>query len=193
MMRKGCLSLLLGAGLPAVLSGVALAAGGEDHGGGLNWADFFTRVLVFGVLVGGLVKIAKKPVVSFFSSRREQIQKLLAELELRQKEAEEKNAEYRAKLAALEDETKKIVAELVAEGEAERQRIIESANKQADYIKEQAQLAIQQEIKAAKETLQEEIAELSVAAAEEILRKNVQKDDQDRLVRDFMTRVVEAK
>jgi F-type H+-transporting ATPase subunit b len=108
-------------------------------------------------------------------------------------DAEKRSAEYKAKLAALEDETKKIVAELVADGEAERQKIIDAAHKQADYIKQQAQLSIQQEIKAAKDSLQEEVGELTVAAAEKILRKNLQPGDQDRLVRDFMTRVVEAK
>ena len=70
-----------------------------------------------------------------------------------------RSAEFKAKLAALEDETKKIVAELVAEGEVERQKIIDAAHKQADYIKQQAQLAIQQEIKAAKESLQEEVGD----------------------------------
>lgn len=78
-------------------------------------------------------------------------------------------------------------------GEAERQKIIDTANKQAEYIKQQAQLSIQQEIKAAKESLQEEVGELTVAAAEKLLRKHLKPADQDRLVRDFMTRVVEAK
>jgi len=193
MMRKGHLSLLLGAGLLMAFGGLASASGEGGHGGELNWADFFTRALVFGVLVGLIVKLARKPITAFFSSRREQIGKLLAELELKLKEADAKSSEYKARLAALEVETSKIIAEYVAEGEAEKQRIIESATKQADYIREQAQLAIQQEVKAARESLQEEIAELSVAAAEELLRKSIQADDQDRLVRDFMTRVVEAR
>jgi F-type H+-transporting ATPase subunit b len=54
-------------------------------------------------------------------------------------------------------------------------------------------LAAQQEVKAARDKLQEEVAALSIAAAEEILRKKMRADDQDRLVKDFMTRVVEAK
>ena len=192
MREKGALPLLCAASLLA-LQGVCWAAGGGDGGGHLNWTDFAYRSVAFVILVAILVKLLKKPISTFFSSRREEIQQLLAELESKRLESEKRSAEYKARLAALEDETKKIVAELVAEGEAERQKIIDAAHKQADYIKQQAQLSIQQEIKAAKESLQKEVGELTVAAAEKILRKNLQPADQDRLVRDFMTRVVEAK
>lgn len=194
-MRAKSLLPLLAFGLPLLAYGMGWAADAGGHGGGheLNWTDFMLRLLNFVILVAVLVKLLKKPLVSFFSTRREDIQNLLAELELKRKAAEEKSAEYRAKMAGLEAETKRIVEDLIAEGENERQKIIDAAHKQAQYITQQAQLAIQQEIKAAKESLQTEIAEMSVAAAEEILRKNMQVEDQDRLVREFMTKVVEAK
>lgn len=186
---------LLGAGLLLAAEGVAWASGGGgEHGGGhLNWSDFLARTLVFVITFSILFKLLKKPIAGFFSSRKAEIQRLLSELELKQKEAEQNHAECKAKLAALEVETKKIVDELIAEGEVERQKIIEAAEKQADYLRQQADVAIQQEIKAAREKLKLEISELSVAAAEEILRKNMKAKDQDRLVRDFMKRVVEAK
>lgn len=193
-MKGNLRSLLLAAGMLIAMEGMARASGGGGgEGHGLNWTDFALRFLNFAILLAILVKLLKKPIAGFFSSRREGIRSLLAELELKRREAEQKIAEYNARLATLEDETKKIVEELVAEGELERQKIVEGAHRQAEYIRQQAQLAIQQEIKAAKERLQEEIAELSVAAAEEILRKKMKADDHERLVREFMTQVVEAK
>lgn len=194
-MKARSLSLLLAFCLSIAMCGLSWAAEAGGHGGGheLNWTDFMLRLLNFVILVAVLVKLLKKPLVNFFTSRREDIEKLLAELELKRKAAEQKSAEYSAKLASLQGETKKIIDDMIAEGEAERQKIIEGAEKQAEYIKQQAQLAIQQEVKSAKESLQAEIAELSVAAAEEILRKKMKAEDQERLVRDFMTKVVEAK
>lgn len=171
---------------------VAMAAEG-GHGGGLPWKDFFLRLMNFAIMVGILYKLLKKPMSNFFASRRENIQRLLEELEQQKKDAEDKAAEYQAKLAALDKETEKIVAEYIQEGEAEKQKIVEAAERQAAYIKEQAKLAIQQEIKAAKESLQEEIAELSVGAAEDLLKKNIRPEDQDRLVDEFMTKAVETK
>lgn len=192
-MRRKMLGPLMCAALLLGLQGIGWASEGGGHGGGLNWTDFAYRLVAFVIMVGILVKLLKKPLSSFLTSRREEIQKLLAELESKRLEAEQRSAEYKTKLAALEEETRKIVDDLVAEGEAERKKIIESAERQAEYIRQQAQIAIQQEVKAARESLQEEIGELTVSAAEELLRKNIQAEDQDRLVRDFMTRVVEAK
>lgn len=192
-MKRGYLSTVLIAGLLFGLQGLALAAEAGGHGDGLNWKDFLFRVMNFAIMAAILIKLLKKPMAKYFASRREDIQKMLADLELKKQEAEQKCAEYKAKLAALEEETRKIVSEYVQEGEMERAKILEAAERQAAYIKEQADLSIQQEIKAAKDSLQKEVGELSVTAAEEILRKNMQSDDQERLVRDFMTKVVEAK
>jgi len=192
-MKSRLLPIPICAALLLIFVGAVCASEGGGHEGGLNWMDFGLRLANFALLAVILFKLLKKPAASFLSSRRENIQKLLAELEVKKAEAEKKTAEYKAKLALLDQEAKKIVDEMMADGEAEREKIIEAARKQAEYLKQQAQLAIQQEIKAARESLQEEISELSVAAAEELLRKSLKAQDQERLVRDFMGRVVEAK
>lgn len=194
-MRLKSLSLLLGAGLVVALQGTGWCSGGGAEGAAhhLNWFDFALRTGNFVILVGILFKLLKAPIGNFLVSRRQDIQKLLEDLKEKQKEAAAVSAEYKAKLAMLDEETKKIVAELLSEGEAEKQKIIQAAERQAAYIKQQAEIAVQQEIKAARERLQEEVAELSVAAAEKLIRKSMKADDQDRLVKDFMKRVVEAK
>lgn len=194
-MRLKSLSLLLGAGAVLALQGTGWCSGGGAEGGAhhLNWWDFALRTGNFVILVAILVKLLKKPLGNFLTTRRQDIQKLLADLKLKQEDAARVSAEYKAKLAALDEETKKIVAELLSEGEAEKRKIIQAAERQAAYIKQQAEIAVQQEIKAARERLQEEVAELSVAAAEQLIQKNIKGEDQDRLVKDFMKRVVEAK
>lgn len=185
--------LLLSAGMVLVMQGAALAseAGGGAHG--LNWWDFGLRTLNFVILVAVLYKLLSKPIANFFTSRREEIQNTLAELDAKQRDAEAMAAEISAKMAALEAETRQIVSEMITEGEEERKKILESAHRQAEYIKQQAQIAVQQEVKAAMDTLQAEVAEMSVAKAEELLRKKMKAEDQERLVRDFMTTVAEAK
>jgi len=191
-MKRHLLSFVLVTGVLLGLQGVAVASEAGGHGA-LNWTDFLFRVLNFSIMAAILFKLLKNPLRKYFTSRREDIQKMLADLEQKKLEAEQKCAEYKAKLAALESETQRIVSEYVQEGEMERKKILEAAERQAQYIKEQADVAIQQELKAAKESLQKEVSELSVAAAEEIVKNNMQPEDQERLIRDFMTKVVEAK
>ncbi len=192
-MRKTQKNVTLVIGLGIVLyAGGAWASGGEG-GHGLNWMDFLLRVINTSILVAILYKLLKKPVTNYFRSRRENIQKLLEEMEKQREEAERRCAEYKAKLALLDKETEKILQEYIAQGEREKAKIIEAAERQANYIKQQARLAIQQEVKAAKDELREEVAELTVKAAEDILRQKMDMGDHERLVEEFLVKVVEAK
>ncbi len=158
-----------------------------------NWTDFAYRVVATTIVVVVLVKLLKKPLVNFLNSRREEIKNLLAELETKTSEAKAENERVQARLASLEAETKKIVDELISEGEAERQKIIDAAHREADYIQQQALVAIEQEMQIARGKLQDEVAELAVAGAEAIIQKKIRAEDQQRLVNEFMTKVVEAK
>jgi F-type H+-transporting ATPase subunit b len=159
----------------------------------LDWTDFTYRVIACTIVVVVLVKLLKKPVLNFLNSRREEIKGLLAELEAKTAEAKSEQERVQAKLTSLEEETRKIVDELISEGEAEKQKIIEAAHREADYIQQQAQIAIEQEVQAARDRLKDEVAELSVAAAESIIQKKIRAEDQQRLINEFMTKVVEAK
>jgi len=174
-----------------LMAGVALASGGAEHA--TNWKDLLLRTVNFAILVVVLYKLLKNPITNYFSTRRENIKRLLEEMEQKKEEAERKCAEYKAKLAMLDQEVEKIIQEYVQQGERERAKIIEAAERQAAYIKQQAQLAIQQEVKAAKDALREEVAELTVKAAEDMLREKMGAEDQERLVEEFMIKVVEAK
>ncbi len=194
---KHSLSVLVLLGIEVALclafAAVCFAAEGGHGGGGAQFKDFLYRLLNFSILVGVMYYLTKKPLANFLANRKESIRRTLQELELKKAEAEKKYEEYQGKLAALDEETKKIIEEYIQEGEREKEKIIEAAKKQAQYIKEQAQFAIRQEVKVAKADLQKEIAEMTVKTAEEILKKNIKKKDHDRLIDEFRKKVVKAK
>jgi F-type H+-transporting ATPase subunit b len=170
--------------------GVAWAA----EGGPSKWPDFFYRLLNFAVLVGVLVFAFKKlNLKDFFAKRTEKIANTLTDLEAKKEEAEKTYEDYKKKLAELDKETERILQEYTEQGEREKARIITNAEKAAAEIREQAGIAIQQEIQSAKLELQREIAELSVTAAEALLKEKIGEEDQQKLVDDFMKKVVEAK
>jgi F-type H+-transporting ATPase subunit b len=192
MMRSRHLAPLVGIVVYFAWLGTALASEAEG-GHHLNWLDFFYRTAAFVIVVGILVKLLRKPVANFLNSRREEIQRLLAELEAKTAEARSEHARVQARISSLEEETRKIIDELIAEGEAEKEKIIKAAHREAEYIQQQAQIAIQQEIQAARDSLKNEVADLSIAAAQDLIQKKMKADDQQRLVHEFMTKVVEAK
>ena len=158
------------------------------------WPNFWQRVLNFTIMVAVLVFLFKKlNLKGYFTKRTENIANTLRDLEEKKKEAERTYQEYKQKLARLDEETDRILQEYIEQGEREKSKIIANAEKAAADIRQQTELAITQEIKSAKESLQREIAELSVTAAETILKEKIADDDQKKLVDDFMTKVVEAK
>jgi F-type H+-transporting ATPase subunit b len=176
-----------------IWAGVAWASEGGDHGGASKWPDFWYRVLNFALMAGVLFVLVRKPIREFFTKRTRTIANTLSELEAKKKEAEKSYQEYDRKLAELDKETARILEEFRAQGEAEKAKIIAGAEQSAAEIRAQADRAIQQEIKSATLALKREIAELSVAAAEKVLREKVGREDHQRLIRDFTTKVVEAK
>jgi len=163
---------------------------GEGHGG-KGWAPTDTyRVMNFAVLAGALFFLLRKPVSKGLNSRIESIKEQLSDLESKKDKAQKQLAEYTKKLSLLEQEAEKIVAEYVRQGEEAKVRILKEAESAAEKLEEQAKRHIEHEFKQAKVKLQAEIAEKSLAKAEEILKAGITDDDQNRLVDEYLEKVV---
>ena len=63
------------------------------------------------------------------------------------------------------------------------------ADELAERIKAQAQFTIEQETQQAKGELRQEIADLSASLAEDLLKQNINDDDQQRLVNEYLDKV----
>lgn len=167
-------------------------AASDAHGGGIpaeKWWDLFWRAMNFAALVVILVWALKKPIAGGLKGRREAIKDQFEELEARKADAERVYKEYEAKLAKIDDEVSSIVEAAVKQGELEKQRIIEEAERAAGDIKRQADMAIQHELAQAVAHLRSEIAEQAVMVAEELIRKNLKSDDQNKMVEDYLEKV----
>ncbi|WP_457756285.1 F0F1 ATP synthase subunit B [Thermodesulfatator indicus] len=152
--------------------------------------DLLWWTVNFIALVIILVKFGREPIVNMFRSRRERIEGEYKELTDKRAEAERKYKEYEAKLATLEEEARKIMEAFIEQGEKEKERIIKEAYETAERIKQQAEFYVQQELEKAREELRKEVAELSVKMAEQIIREKITPEDQKRLVKEFIERVV---
>jgi F-type H+-transporting ATPase subunit b len=151
--------------------------------------DLLWRTLNFAALVVILVKFGVKPIANMLSSRQMAIKEQFEDLEARRAEADKSYHVYEEKLAQIDQEIKKIIETAIAQGEAEKERIITDANRAAGDIKRQAEMAVQHEIAAAKLQLRAEVANQAVLMAEELIRKNLQQDDQVKLIEDYLKKV----
>jgi len=181
----GCASALV-----FFLSGIALASSG---GGAVHnaWLPIDTaKVLNFGILIIALFFIARKPVAEFFSSRAKGIEDEIKGLEQKKADAEKKLAEYQTRFKNLDQESKKIVEEYIKQGEEAKIRILAEAEAQAAKLEAMAKRNIEQEFKSAKAKLQQEIAEKAMIKAEELIKASISPDDQDKLVDEYLKKVV---
>ena len=154
-----------------------------------EWEDTY-RVMNFTVLVVALIFILRKPLSQALSSRIKMIREQLDDLEAQKAEAQKQLAEYNEKLAQLEKEAEKIVDDYVRQGNEAKARILKEAEASAEKLQVQARRNIEHEFEQAKLDLQKEIFEKSLVKAEEIIKNKISDEDQDRIVDDYLKKVV---
>jgi F-type H+-transporting ATPase subunit b len=170
--------------------GTALAASGGDSGSkGWQNLDWY-RLMNFVVLAGVLVFILRKPVSQALSSRIKDIKEQLESLEVQKAEAEKQLAQYNEKLSQLESEAEKIVDDYIKQGNEAKAKILKEAERTAEKLQAQARRNIEHEFDKAKQKLQQEVVESSLQKAEESLKKEITAQDQDKLVDEYIDKVV---
>jgi F-type H+-transporting ATPase subunit b len=172
-------------------------AEGEAHGGGHGevhskpWMKTDSaKALNFFILAVGLFLLLRKPVSQALNDRIKGIKEELDELEGRKADVEKQLSEYDKKLATLDEEAEKVIAEYVRQGEDAKARILKEAESAADRLEEQAKKNIESEFKQAKETLQAEIVEKALIKAEQAVKGQISVEDQERLVDEYLAKVV---
>jgi F-type H+-transporting ATPase subunit b len=171
-----------------MVPGAYAAADGE--GGPTNWLDFAMKVVNMVVLVGFLYWLLAKKIKEFFVGRQEGIKTTLEQARIAKEEAEQKYKEYTDKLEKATEEIAGISDMIRAQGQAEKERIIEDARKAAEKMKEDTQARVEQELKQAGNLLRAEAVKLSVEMAEELLKRNITGADHDAMVKDYLDKVV---
>lgn len=174
--------------LTHITSALAFA---EEHGGGHaeQGPGEFWRIVTFVILVVGFLILWKKVISVQLDKRAGDIKKAIEDANAAKAAAERKADEYRQKLADLEQKIAEITGQLRKEGEAEKDRILREAEDAVKKFKDQAKLTAEQEIKKARVEIQAEVAELAVRMAEDMLKKEIKPEDQERLIKGSVERL----
>jgi F-type H+-transporting ATPase subunit b len=173
--------------------GEAAEAGhGEAGGHGTGWAATDTyRVMNFAVLAIALFFLLRKPVSRALNSRIEGIKDQLRELEAKKESAEKELTEFNKKLADLEMEAERIVAEYERQGQEAKERILKEAEASAGKLEEQAKRNIEHEFSQAKRGAAGRDHSTGTGKSRGNHQgKNVTTEDQNRLVDEYLGKVV---
>ena len=166
-----------------VLVGLNLAW--QPPQGDLTW-NFIQRVVNFAIILLIIVVALRKPIPKLLGARREGIKLELEALEIEKEESAKAKAEAAEMLTKAEEESQRLMVEYRSQAELERTRILNEVVEQIKHMHEQARLTIEREMNMAHARLKKELALAAVLKAEEILRKQVNSQDQDRLNNEFI-------
>jgi F-type H+-transporting ATPase subunit b len=170
----------------AAFPGAALAAEeGNRWGAWFNVGRWFNLLLVVGVLVW----FTRKPLANFFAGRSQAIRDQLAEAQKARLEAEAKLAEMELRMSRLDDELKDIARTSEKEAQDEYQRLIASAEQDAQKIVDRSRQEIEGMTRTAQKELKLHAAELSVRLAEEMIQSGITKEDHERLAARFVEKL----
>jgi len=155
-----------------------------------NLKDYALRVVNFIIFAFLLYKFGGAKIKAFFVGRRDQIKQELDDLQARQAAAEKKLKEVETGIANMAQEKKAILDQARVQGEAIKAAIIEKAHNDAEALKAQAKRTAANEVQAAIDSIRAEMADMVVAAAEKIVAEKLSAQDHEKLVDDYLTKVV---
>ncbi|HEV2911977.1 MAG TPA: ATP synthase F0 subunit B [Pyrinomonadaceae bacterium] len=164
---------------------VLLVLAGEEGAGAPWWnrpgLELWKFVNLF-LFIGALLYFIRRPVSDALRARREGIRRELMRAQEERDAANAKLEEVNARLARLDEETASLREQSRREAEEERERIRRSTEADAEKMREQARREIESAGKAARQDLRRYAAEQSVRLAEEMIRRDISPEDDQRLV-----------
>jgi len=166
----------------------AAEAHGAGHETGIPFSVVFS-IINFTILVALLFYFLRKPAKEYFASRATLIRTRIQQAEELKSHAVKKYAEYEGRLKSIDRETQDLIANLKHDGELEKRRLLETAEKQSVQLRETQEKIIGQELRKAKEELKQEAINLASEMAEKLVRENMTPDDQNRLIGEYLERM----
>lgn len=189
--RDLAVTALTALGMVVLFAGVVLA---QEHGGGHEVEmptkmEWFWRVLNFGIIFAALTYFIAKPLKSFLRKRVEDIEAALSEARIAREESLKRLADVEARLKDKDRELAALVSVAEENGRKEKEILISEAGKVGADIVASAKENIGAELVKAKEELRREAALMAIELAEKMVRENIKKEDQVRLLDEYMAKV----
>ncbi|MBM84100.1 MAG: ATP synthase F0 subunit B [Planctomycetaceae bacterium] len=174
------------------------AEGGGGHGDGHHDSGppmtpkkdlALFSLIVFLIFVAVLKKFAWGPLMQGLDKRESKVRQDIADAEAARTKAEKALAEHEAKLSAVQDEVKEIIAEARRDAEHTKTEIIAAANKEAEAMKQRSLDDIERARDQALGTLFDHMAASVGDATEHVLGRALSGEDQDRLIEEALAQV----
>ena len=159
---------------------------------GVNfWTALLTLINFLLVLYVGK-KFLYGPIMKMIHDRQKEIDDMYKSAGSAKEQALAMRDEYQDKLSAAKDSSEQILKEATARGRSREEEIIRQANEEAAAIRAKASSDIAREKKQAINDAKDQISGISMAIAEKVVERQLNDDDQQKLVEQFIDRLGES-
>mgnify|MGYP001358302231 FL=1 len=159
----------------------------EVHGGLLAWT-----VLTFLLLLVVLKKVAWGPILDALDARENEIKDALSAAEKAREEAKRVSSDYEDSIQKAQAQAQQIIADAKTAGEKVKLDLETIASEKADEIIKKAKAQINAErIKVISE-IKTVAVEISLSAAAKVIEKNLDSDDNRKLVNEALESIGQA-
>ncbi len=150
---------------------------------------FIWTIITFLVLFALLTKFAWKPLLKMLEGREEMIRQSLADADQAKVELEKLNQESEAIISQARAEAQSILTDCKAAAEKVKEEGLAIAKDEANTIVQNAEKQIKVERDKAIAEIKSEVVDLSLSIAEKLIRKNLNKEDNQRLIEESLKKV----
>jgi len=150
---------------------------------------FIWTIATFLVLLTLLAKFAWGPLLAALEARQALIRKSLDDALQAKQDLERLNVEAAQIIQRARVDADAIISESRSDGDRLREELKQKARADADHIVKSAERQIQLETSRALQQIRHEAVDLSVMIATKILKRNLSKEDNERLIDDALKQV----
>jgi len=169
------------------------------HGGGWmeKWLSFDPGLFMWTIVTFFIVLMLLKwkawgPLMSVLDKRAEDIKNALAAADRAKEDAEKASQDYEKLVQKAHSEAQQIIADSKATGEKVKNDIESVARENAEKMIGKAKTQIEAESQKAIQEIKSSVVDLSIEAAEKIIEKNLDSEDNRKLIEQTIDRIGQA-
>jgi F-type H+-transporting ATPase subunit b len=177
--------------IPALLLSFATPAFAAEGGGLLDVHTglIIWQIIVFLLVLGLLWKFAFPHILGAVEAREQRIRELLEAAARDREEAQALLAQQRTELEKTRASTQEVLAETRASGERMREEMLAETRREQQAMLDRTRRDIETQVERALDEVRADAVEIALATAQKLIRRNLDTEENRRLVREFMADV----
>ncbi|MBW2440543.1 MAG: F0F1 ATP synthase subunit B [Deltaproteobacteria bacterium] len=159
----------------------------ENSGGWRPVFDLVMRWVNFLLLAFLLIKFSRAPIKKFLEGKKQEIADEIGELEAEKDEMLRQIDESKQQLKDSRERLAELKARIIAQGERNRQQIIEDAEQESKLMLKSAQQKMASRIIEARQKLKMELVDSAIAIATDMLPEKITAEDNQKFIDAFIS------